>query len=323
MTDETADRPTSEETVPDDERTDHLVVGIDGSEESAVALRWAVDQARRRGCSIKLVYALLIPVVSDAYGMVMTRPDVDELASYTKSLLAAAEEVVHGLDPDLVVRSALREGPPAAVLVDESKTALGLVVGTRGLGAISGKVLGSVSVRVATKAACPVYVIPPEWNPIACAGDPVVVGVDGSDHSEAALRLAIEECKLCTSPLKAVIAYHVGRFSKPTEPGLIAQYDESERALARKTVQRSLERAGLTAGGQAVDGAPRVEIEVVEGKPAAALVEAGRGALITVLGSRGRGGIARALLGSVSRSVMLETARPLAVVHAKREPDHS
>ena len=95
MTDETADRPTSEETVPDDERTDHLVVGIDGSEESAVALRWAVDQARRRGCSIKLVYALLIPVVSDAYGMVMTRPDVDELASYTKSLLAAAEEVVH------------------------------------------------------------------------------------------------------------------------------------------------------------------------------------------------------------------------------------
>ncbi|GAA3641427.1 universal stress protein [Microlunatus ginsengisoli] len=297
--------------------TDHLVVGIDGSDESAVALRWAVDQARRRGCSVKLVYALLIPVVSDAYGMVMTRPDVDELAAYSKGLLGAAAEVVHRLDPDIAVETTLREGPPAAVLLDESRSALGLVVGTRGLGAISGKLLGSVSVRVAVKAACPVYVIPPEWNPVACAGDPVVVGVDGSDHSEAALRLAIEECRLCDSPLKAVIAYHVGRFSKPIEPELIAQYDASEKAMARRTVERSLERAGLTG-----DGAPRVEIHVVEGKPADALVEAGRNALITVLGSRGRGGIARALLGSVSRSVMQETARPLAVVHAKRDADH-
>ena len=231
--------------------------------------------------------------MSDAYGMVMTRPDVDELAAYSKGLLGAAAEVAHGIDPDVAVDTALREGPPAAVLVDESKSALGLVVGTRGLGAMSGKLLGSVSVRVAVKAACPVYVIPPEWNPIACAGDPVVVGVDGSDHSEAALRLAIEECRLCDSPLKAVIAYHVGRFSKPIEPDLIAQYDASEKALARRTVERSLQRAGLEVDGTT----PRVEIHVVEGKPVDALVEAGRTALITVLGSRGRGGIARALLG--------------------------
>ena len=67
------------------------MVGIDGSEESAVALRWAMAQAARRGYSVKLVYALLIPVVSDAYGMVMTRPDVDELAAYSKGLLAGRD----------------------------------------------------------------------------------------------------------------------------------------------------------------------------------------------------------------------------------------
>src|SRR5690349_18165442 len=100
--------------------TDHLVVGIDGSEESAVALRWALMQAARRGYSVRLVHALLIPVVSDAYGMVMTRPDVDELASYSKGLLAAATEAARRIDPEVEVDTALREGPPAAVLIDES-----------------------------------------------------------------------------------------------------------------------------------------------------------------------------------------------------------
>lgn len=296
--------------------TDHLVVGIDGSEESAVALRWAMMQAARRGYSVKLVYALLIPVVSDAYGMVMTRPDVDELSAYSKGLLQAATEAAQRIDPSVEVSTALREGPPAAVLIDESKTAAGLVVGTRGLGAIAGKVLGSVSVRVSVKACCPTYVIPPEWDPIVCSADPVVVGVDGSDHSYAALRLAIAEAKLCDVAVKAVIAYHVGRLSRPVEPDLIAQLDASEQAQARHVVEHALDKVGATA-----DDSLKVEIEVVNAKPAEALVEAGRGAILTVVGSRGRGAITRALLGSVSRTVMQETARPLAVVHAKRDHD--
>lgn len=296
--------------------TDHLVVGIDGSQESEVALRWALMEAARRGYTVKLVYALLIPVVSDAYGMVMTRPDVDELAGYSEGLLRAALEAAHRIDPTVEVSTTLREGPPAAVLIDESKTAAGLVVGTRGLGAIAGKVLGSVSVRVAVKACCPAYVIPPEWDPVVCSGDPVVVGVDGSDHSLAALKLAIDEAKLCGVPLKAVIAYHLGRLSRPIEPELIAQLDASEQAHARHIVEHSLDKVGATA-----DEALAVEIAVVDAKPAVALVEAGRGAILTVLGSRGRGAITRALLGSVSRTVMQETARPLAVVHARRDHD--
>lgn len=296
--------------------TGHLVVGIDGSPESAVALRWALLQAARRGYCVKLVYALLIPVVSDAYGMVMTRPDVDELAGYSKGLLQAATEAARRIDPSVEVSSTLREGPPAAVLIDESKTAAGLVVGTRGLGAIAGRVLGSVSVRVAMKACCPTYVIPPEWDPVVCSADPVVVGVDGSEHSFAALKLAIAEAKLCDVTLKAVIAYHIGRLSRPIEPDLIAQLDASERSQARHIVEHALDKVGATA-----DENLTVEIAVVGAKPAEALVEAGRNAIITVVGSRGRGAIARALLGSVSRTVMQETARPLAVVHAKRDHD--
>jgi nucleotide-binding universal stress UspA family protein len=246
--------------------------------------------------------------------MVMTRPDVDELASYSKGLLAAATEAARRIDPEVEVDTALREGPPAAVLIDESKTAAGLVVGTRGLGAIAGKVLGSVSVRVAVKACCPTYVIPPEWDPVVCSGDPVVVGVDGSDHSLAALRLAVQEAKLCRVPLKAVIAYHIGRLARPIEPDLISQLDASEQAQARQTVEHALTKIGTTDD-------VRIDIEVVNAKPAEALVEAGKQAILTVVGSRGRGAITRALLGSVSRAVMQETARPLAVVHAKRDHD--
>lgn len=291
-----------------------LVVGVDGSTESAVALRWAVEEAGRRGLALKLVYALAIPVVSDAYGMVMTRPDVDELAEYSQQLLAAAEQAVLAQDPTVEVSTELRDGSPAGVLLEASRHAAGVVVGTRGLGAISGRLLGSVAVRLAAKAFSPVYVIPPEWDPVTCAGDPVVVGVDGSDHSEAALALALEVARRREAPVKAVIAYHVPWLARPVEPQLIEQLHESERALCRRTVEHALEKVRTDA-----DAATTVEISVVEGKPAEALVAAGKRAMLTVVGSRGRGAISRALLGSVSRAVMQETARPLAVVHARRE----
>ena len=148
----------------------HLVVGIDGSDESAKALAWAVEDARRRQLDLELVYGLAIPVVSDAYGMVMTRPDIDELCRYSESLLDAARTAAEAMDPSVAVRTRLLNGPPAAVLIDASKEAAGLVVGSRGVGAISGRMLGSVAVRVAAKACCPVYVIPTNYDPAAAGG---------------------------------------------------------------------------------------------------------------------------------------------------------
>ncbi|HVK35738.1 MAG TPA: universal stress protein, partial [Microlunatus sp.] len=65
----------------------HLIVGIDGSPESEAAMSWALEEATRRDLEVELVYALAVPVVSDAYGMVMTRPDIDELTDYSQKLL--------------------------------------------------------------------------------------------------------------------------------------------------------------------------------------------------------------------------------------------
>jgi nucleotide-binding universal stress UspA family protein len=287
----------------------HLIVGIDGSPESEAAMAWALEEATRRELDVELVYALAVPVVSDAYGMVMTRPDIDELTDYSQQLLGAALTSARATAPELEVSSRLASGPPAAVLIEASKHADGLVVGTRGLGSIGGKLLGSVSVRLAGKSVCPVYIVPPEWREHHLPDAPVLVGVDGSEHSDAALHLALEEARCRGVGLMVLSAYHVPWLARPIEPSLIAEFEESERWLAEKTITESLDRVK----DHAFTDVPTEQV-TVKALPADALVEASKRAVLTVVGSRGRR-FSRAILGSVSRTLMQESHRPVAVVH--------
>ena len=289
----------------------HLVIGIDGSPESEAAMHWGLEEAVRRDIEVELVYALAVPVVSDAYGMVMTRPDIDELTQFSQGLLDAALVAARAVAPEgLTITARLASGPPAAVLIEASKQAEALVVGTRGLGAISGKLLGSVSVRLAGKAVCPVYIVPPEWREDPVPDGRVLVGVDGSEHSDAALRMALDEARRRQVGLTVLCAYHVPWLARPVEPQVIAEFEESERWLAEKTVSESL---GRVKGHSHSD----VEIEqvTVRGTPAEALVEASKSAVLTVVGSRGHRSFSRAILGSVSRTLMQDSPRPVAVVH--------
>lgn len=288
----------------------HLIVGIDGSAESEAAMAWALEEATRRDLEIELVYALAVPVVSDAYGMVMTRPDIDELTDYSQKLLDAALASAQSTAPHLAVSARLASGPPAAVLIEASKHAEGLVVGTRGLGAISGKLLGSVSVRLAGKSISPVFIVPPEWREHMRPDAPVLVGVDGSEHSDAALHLALEEARCRGVGLTVLAAYHVPWLARPVEPALIAEFEQSEHWLAEKTIGESLARVK----GHGYSDVP-IEQVTVKALPAEALVEASQRAVLTVVGSRGRRSFSRAILGSVSRTLMQETQRPVAVVH--------
>ncbi|HEU5484695.1 MAG TPA: universal stress protein [Microlunatus sp.] len=288
----------------------HLIVGIDGSPESEAAMAWALEEARRRELEVELIYALAVPVVSDAYGMVMTRPDIDELTDYSQNLLDAALISARSAAPDVTVSARLASGPPSAVLIEASKHADGLVVGTRGLGAISGKLLGSVSVRLAGKSFCPVFIVPPEWRERPAPDGTVLVGVDGSEHSDAALRFALEEARCRGIGLSVLCAYHVPWLARPVEPQLIAEFEESERWLADQTITESLDRTR----GHAYTDVP-IERITVKAMPGEALVEAARSAVLTVVGSRGRRSFPRAILGSVSRTLMQEAERPIAVVH--------
>ena len=137
----------------------HIVVGVDGSECSKPALRFAIDEAALRGESVRAVCAWQVPVAlyaGSAYAATV-QPEI-----YSDSAQEAArrqvDEVV-GAGAKAEVELILREGGAAHMLVEESADATMLVVGSRGHGGFTGLLLGSVSHQCASHAHCPVTIV--------------------------------------------------------------------------------------------------------------------------------------------------------------------
>jgi nucleotide-binding universal stress UspA family protein len=138
-----------------------IVVGVDGSDGSVVALRWAVGQAERTGASLRVVTTWEYPAT---YGWAPAYPDQTDWATPTGKLLSETIREVLGDPPPVAVETKVIEGHAARVLLDESKNADLLVVGSRGRGGFSGLLLGSVSQHCVEHARCPVVVLPPPAN---------------------------------------------------------------------------------------------------------------------------------------------------------------
>ncbi|MDQ7908997.1 universal stress protein [Phytohabitans sp. ZYX-F-186] len=131
-----------------------IVVGIDGSEASKDALRWAVRQAKLTGAPIEAVMAWEFPAY---YGWAPA--DDFDLAEVSRDALRAAVDDALGVERTAQVRQVVAEGNPARVLIDAAKDASLLVVGSRGHGGFAGALLGSVSQHCAQHAPCPVVVV--------------------------------------------------------------------------------------------------------------------------------------------------------------------
>ena len=136
-----------------------IVVGIDGSEHSKKALRWALDEARLRGASLRVVYAWTMPVYF-GYGLTSAAVlDPQSLrAAANENLDKALDDVAGGVKDVSIERKAV-EGLAAQVLVDEANDADLLVVGSRGHGGFTGLLLGSVSQQCAHHAPCPIVIV--------------------------------------------------------------------------------------------------------------------------------------------------------------------
>jgi nucleotide-binding universal stress UspA family protein len=132
-----------------------IVVGVDGSPQSERALRWADQQARLTGSELHAVIAWHLPT---SYGYAAVYDDADWAGDARETLDRTIKEA---LGEDDGVYRHVREGHPAAVLVEAAKAADLLVVGSRGHGGFAGLLLGSVSQHVVAHAACPVVVVPP------------------------------------------------------------------------------------------------------------------------------------------------------------------
>jgi nucleotide-binding universal stress UspA family protein len=138
-----------------------IVVGVDGSDSSRKALRWAYEEAAHHGASITAVSTWHPPALpmTPPYGAV---PPEGYVSQPKQDALDLLERFVSGLDvrePAVDVRTEVEEGNPAEVLIERSTEADLVVVGSRGYGGFKGMLLGSTSQHLVAHAGCPVVVV--------------------------------------------------------------------------------------------------------------------------------------------------------------------
>lgn len=274
-----------------------IVVGVDGSPCSDLALDWAIEEARLRSAPLRLVYVVDSPGPRGAYGHL-----TDEVTTFGDGLLAGARE--RAASRQVPATTAIVCDDPAHGLIREAKEAVLLTVGSRGHGGFHDLLLGSTSLQTAMHAACPVAVIRPRTAPDPDAGRRIVLGIDGSPRSAAAARVAFELASLHGVGVTALHAW-VGSLSEATA-GLDAQ--DALEVRARMVLNDAL--------APWLSHYPQVDVDklVLKQTAARALVDASAGAEAVVVGCRGRGGFAGLLLGSVSHALVHHAACPVVVV---------
>ncbi|TDC46965.1 universal stress protein [Micromonospora sp. KC207] len=283
-----------------------VVVGADGSESSLRAVRLAAGEAARRNRPLRVVHGFIWPLLRVPLGPAPGGPPGAGLRHQAERLVAEAVAEAEAAAPDVRITGEIIDGEAAAVLVGESPTAVMIVVGDRGLGGFATLVLGSVAVKVAAYADCPVLVA----RGAARTDGPVVVGVDGSALSQAAVEFAAEAAAVRGVALRAVHAY---RHPASTGPGDMQPLVHDRREL-RSEEERVLAESLAGLG----ERWPQMSVEAtaVRDRPVAALTEASREAQLLVVGGRGRGEFTGLVLGSVSHAVLHHADCPVAVVRA-------
>lgn len=141
-----------------------IVVGVDGSEGSVLALEWAAAEARLRGAELRLVMAWSTPTVmysGAGWGVGIEPEIITSLREVAQKSLDEACDAHRSVLDGLKVDRTVVEGPAAATLLEQAKGADLLVVGTRGHGGFTGLLLGSVSQHLAHHSPCPIVIVPP------------------------------------------------------------------------------------------------------------------------------------------------------------------
>jgi nucleotide-binding universal stress UspA family protein len=336
-------------------RTD-VVVGIDASRGSEAALAWALDDAFRRGTSVRAVLAWADdgrPCAVDADAASTAIEDLAVAASRAlrRAVVAAKPAGGRGWNRGPVpVKEKIVYGASADALIQESFTAGLLVVGSQArkvprrgpagcLG--TGVVAGSVGDVCAHRAPVPVVVVPGDLVAADLRrGDPrpVLVGYDGSAPAGAALRWAAEAASirevalqvLCVRPAPSpatrpaelamaqppVIAQRGAHLAR--EASLTAVAASWPRASAVQGTDGDCERA--FAAIQALSGPPRIEPILTWGDPAGRLLDAAQNAQLLVVAARGAGGFDGLTLGSTSQRCLAQARCPVAVVRGRVAP---
>jgi nucleotide-binding universal stress UspA family protein len=285
-----------------------VVVGIDHSDAAKAAARYAAELATKRHLRLHVVHAFESAELNVRATIGWT-PDLETaLRGSAERLMEATLERLAAQYPDLDLSSRLDPGPTVAALLDESEQAETLVVGSRGAGGFTGLAVGSATLQVASHAHCPVVAVrAPEPGRAPRHG--VVVGVDGSELSEAAVEYALRAAADVHEPLVAVHTW-----SDPAQlgPGVMLPVVYDPQLVEQE--ERLVLAESMAGWAEKFPDVP-IEPTVVRGHPVHSLVQAARTARLLVVGSRGRGSVRSLVLGSVSHGVLHHASGPVAVVH--------
>ncbi len=283
-------------------RNGGVLVGTDGSEASLKAVEWAAHAAAQSDRELTL--CCVLPgrehtPQSDVSSM------SEELRVRGKRIVSAAASWALRSEPTVMIREMVRLGHPAGELRDmaEHEGQALLVVGSHGADWFHRILIGSVSTQVVRHAPCTVVVT---RGVSADPNGPVVVGVDGSACTEAAVGFAFETAARRGADLVAV---HTFTTPTPIYPGMPSS---SELDATTRHPAESLLRKVVGPFEERFPGV-RVRHDVISGPAARVLVDASRTASLVVVGSRGRGGFSGLLLGSVSQHVVALADCPVAI----------
>lgn len=314
-----------------------IVVGVDGSDESFAALKWAMREASLTGQSINAVFGW-----THSWDTNSDEPDSEESWAHVRHEIAQqlrswVEQASDGIDfdPEHLKMTSVRASGTSALL-QIGKDAQQIVVGRRSLGRVARWFMGSLSASLAETAQVPVTVVriagsedesvtdeiansltpsnvtvhytQAGASPAKPAQRPVVVGVDGSETSMRALDFAVQHARIHGLPLHVMFCWQLRDLGAvPGYETTVPSTEEGQR-FAEKVLNEQVAKAGIPDDVEVVANA--FHIPASKG-----LIAASRYASHVVVGSRGLTGMDAHFLGSVSRQIVNFAECPITVVH--------
>ncbi|SUE14558.1 Usp family protein [Rhodococcus gordoniae] len=277
-----------------------IVVGIDGSDSALDAARWAACVARRLGEPIDLVH--------------VHPPTSDNGTDPSEAVLTTAEAAVRGAVDRVEVRRSTPSGKPDRVLTELSREARMIVLGHTTTSEWQSMVRRSDVVSVANNAECPVVTWRSREGFRPPDGRPVVVGVDGTELSAAAVEQAFATACALEAPL---VVLHTWTEQSTLTYGEGSRFRDWSAYVEYRKKEMITNTAGYTEQYPDVDVSYRVE----RGKPDIVLLEESKTAQLVVVGSHGRSPLAASIVGSSSQGLIHHSCCPVMICRARRRAE--
>ncbi|WP_190197702.1 universal stress protein [Streptomyces djakartensis] len=283
-----------------------LVVGVDGSDGSLLAVDWAVDEAARHGLPLRLVhgslwerYEGLTPSAGPG------RPTGQVMADH---IVASAAERAGRRNPDVKVSTDVLPDDGADALLHAGNNATAVITGAQGRSELQGLLLGSVGLAVAARAHCPVIVVRGDQAGLAGSHERILLGAGDSDTSEEAARFALREAEARGCRLEVIRAWRSPAHETAGTAALAGEPGREREEQARAELDALLREAVAEHPGV------RVRRTTVEGPARKVLVHRSAAADLVILGARRRQGHFGLQLGRVAHTLLHHAGCPVAVV---------